>query len=41
MPALVFGAKAGLVYALDRATGQPLTEVQEVLVKPGTIPGEQ
>lgn len=40
-PALVFGTKAGQVYVLDRATGQPLTEVQEVPVKPGNFPGEQ
>jgi quinate dehydrogenase (quinone) len=40
VPALVFGTKAGQIYVLDRATGQPLTEVREVPVKPGTIPGE-
>ncbi|WP_159992396.1 membrane-bound PQQ-dependent dehydrogenase, glucose/quinate/shikimate family [Roseomonas sp. 18066] len=40
VPALVFGTKAGQLYVLDRATGQPLTEVREVPVKPGTIPNE-
>ncbi|MFT3720444.1 glucose/quinate/shikimate family membrane-bound PQQ-dependent dehydrogenase [Pseudorhodoferax sp.] len=38
--ALVIGTKAGQIYVLDRATGQPLTEVQEVPVKPADIPGE-
>ncbi|MBE9605408.1 glucose/quinate/shikimate family membrane-bound PQQ-dependent dehydrogenase [Acetobacteraceae bacterium H6797] len=40
VPALVFGTKAGQIYVLDRATGQPLTEVREVPVKPGNIPNE-
>ncbi|MGL4280744.1 MAG: membrane-bound PQQ-dependent dehydrogenase, glucose/quinate/shikimate family [Albidovulum sp.] len=40
VPALVFGTKAGQIYVLDRATGQPLTEVAEVAVKPGNIPDE-
>ena len=39
-PAVVFGTKAGQVYVLDRMTGKPLTEVKEVPVKKGTIPGE-
>lgn len=39
-PALVFGTKAGQIFVLDRVTGQPLTEVQEVAVKPATIPNE-
>ncbi|MTH65605.1 membrane-bound PQQ-dependent dehydrogenase, glucose/quinate/shikimate family [Paracoccus shanxieyensis] len=40
VPALVFGTKAGQIFILDRATGQPLTKVEEVPVKPGTIPNE-
>lgn len=40
IPALVFGTKAGQIYVLDRATGKPLTEVKEVPVRPGNIPGE-
>lgn len=40
VPALVFGTKAGQLYVLDRATGQPLTKVEDVPVKAGTIPGE-
>ncbi|SLN26187.1 Quinate/shikimate dehydrogenase (quinone) [Aquimixticola soesokkakensis] len=40
-PALVFGTKAGQVFVLDRLTGQPLTEVQEVAVKAATIPDEK
>ncbi len=40
VPALVFGTKAGQLYVLDRATGKPLTEVQEQPVRPGTIPNE-
>ncbi|KAA9000538.1 glucose/quinate/shikimate family membrane-bound PQQ-dependent dehydrogenase [Affinibrenneria salicis] len=40
-PALVIGTKAGQIYVLDRATGQPLTEVKEIPVKAGAIPGEQ
>ncbi|MDI6025359.1 glucose/quinate/shikimate family membrane-bound PQQ-dependent dehydrogenase [Corticibacterium sp. UT-5YL-CI-8] len=40
VPALVFGTKAGQIYVLDRATGQPLTKVDEVPVKPGNIPNE-
>jgi quinate dehydrogenase (quinone) len=38
--ALVFGTKAGQIWVLDRATGQPLTQVENVAVKPGTIPDE-
>lgn len=41
VPALVFGTKAGQVYVLDRATGKPLTQVDEVPVKPANIPGER
>lgn len=40
-PALIFGTKAGQNFVLDRATGQPLTEVEEIDVKPATIPGEK
>ncbi|BCQ36097.1 quinate dehydrogenase [Erwinia rhapontici] len=40
-PAVVFGTKAGQIFVLDRLTGQPLTEVKEVPVKPGNIPNEQ
>jgi quinate dehydrogenase (quinone) len=40
VPALVFGTKAGQIYVLDRATGQPLTKVEDVAVKPGNIPNE-
>lgn len=39
-PALVFGTKAGQIFVLDRATGQPLTQVEQRPVKAGTIPGE-
>ena len=40
-PALVVGTKAGQIFVLDRANGQPLTKVEEVAMKPGTIDGEQ
>jgi quinate dehydrogenase (quinone) len=40
IPAVVVGTKAGQIYVLNRSTGKPLTEVQDVAVKPGTIPGE-
>ncbi|HEX8480241.1 MAG TPA: membrane-bound PQQ-dependent dehydrogenase, glucose/quinate/shikimate family [Telluria sp.] len=40
VPALVFGTKAGQLYVLDRATGKPLTRVEEVQVKPANIPKE-
>ena len=40
VPALVFGTKAGQIYVLDRRTGQPLTKVVDVPVKPANIPGE-
>ncbi|MBY5971077.1 membrane-bound PQQ-dependent dehydrogenase, glucose/quinate/shikimate family [Ferrimonas balearica] len=39
-PALTFGTKAGQIFVLDRLTGQPLTEVEEIDVQPATIPGE-
>ncbi|MDF2489369.1 MAG: rane-bound PQQ-dependent dehydrogenase, glucose/quinate/shikimate family [Pseudomonas sp.] len=40
VPALVIGTKAGQIFVLDRATGQPLTKVEDVKVKPGNIPNE-
>lgn len=40
VPALVFGTKAGQIYVLDRATGMPLTQVDDVPVKAGSIPNE-
>ena len=40
VPAVVIGTKAGQIYVLDRHTGQPLTEVKEVPVKPSNIPNE-
>lgn len=40
-PAVVIGTKAGQIYVLDRHTGKPLTEVKEVPVPKGNIPGEQ
>lgn len=40
VPGLVFGTKAGQIFVLDRATGQPLTKVEDVAVKPGKIPNE-
>ncbi|TDS83513.1 membrane-bound PQQ-dependent dehydrogenase, glucose/quinate/shikimate family [Comamonas sp. JUb58] len=39
-PALVFGTKAGQIFVLDRATGQPLTQVEERRVPAGKIEGE-
>nr|WP_312986441.1 membrane-bound PQQ-dependent dehydrogenase, glucose/quinate/shikimate family [Comamonas koreensis] len=39
-PALVFGTKAGQIFVLDRATGQPLTQVEERRVPAGKIDGE-
>ncbi|MNJ24083.1 Quinate/shikimate dehydrogenase (quinone) [compost metagenome] len=40
VPALVIGTKAGQIFVLDRATGKPLTRVEEVAVKAGNIPNE-
>lgn len=40
VPALVFGTKAGQLYVLDRATGKPLTRVDNVTVKAANIPNE-
>ncbi|SDI59713.1 quinate dehydrogenase (quinone) [Pseudomonas flavescens] len=41
VPAVVIGTKAGQIFVLDRATGQPLTEVAQVAVKAADIEGEQ
>ncbi|MBI6854214.1 glucose/quinate/shikimate family membrane-bound PQQ-dependent dehydrogenase [Pseudomonas cichorii] len=40
VPAVVIGTKAGQIFVLDRATGQPLTQVDEIPVKPSNIPNE-
>lgn len=40
VPAVVIGTKAGQIFVLDRATGQPLTRVEEVAVKAANIPNE-
>ncbi|CAK9883778.1 MAG: Quinate/shikimate dehydrogenase (quinone) [Candidatus Erwinia impunctatus] len=40
-PAVVIGGKTGMIWVLDRATGKPLTQVEELPVPEGTIPGEQ
>ncbi|GGU55024.1 quinate dehydrogenase [Pseudomonas laurentiana] len=40
VPAVVIGTKAGQIYVLDRHTGQPLTQVEEVPVKAANIPNE-
>ncbi|WP_419736153.1 glucose/quinate/shikimate family membrane-bound PQQ-dependent dehydrogenase [Pseudomonas sp. COR18] len=40
VPAVVIGTKAGQIYVLDRATGKPLTKVEEVPVKAANIPNE-
>lgn len=40
VPALVIGTKAGQIFVLDRATGKPLTKVEDVAVKAGNIPDE-
>lgn len=40
-PAVVIGAKTGMIWVLDRETGQPLTKVEEKPIKKGSIPGEQ
>ncbi|WP_017905803.1 glucose/quinate/shikimate family membrane-bound PQQ-dependent dehydrogenase [Pseudomonas asplenii] len=40
VPAVVIGTKAGQIYVLDRATGKPLTQVEEVPVKAADIPNE-
>lgn len=40
VPALVIGTKMGQLFVLDRLTGRPLTQVADISVKPGPIPGE-
>lgn len=40
-PAVVFGAKTGQIFVLDRYTGKPLTKVVEKPVQVGNIPNEQ
>ncbi|MCD2168014.1 membrane-bound PQQ-dependent dehydrogenase, glucose/quinate/shikimate family [Comamonas koreensis] len=40
-PALVVGTKAGQIFVLDRQSGQPLTQVDDVPVKPAGIPAEK
>ncbi|AYN97023.1 glucose/quinate/shikimate family membrane-bound PQQ-dependent dehydrogenase [Pseudomonas sp. LTJR-52] len=40
VPALVIGTKAGQIFVLDRATGKPLTKVEEIPVKASDIPNE-
>ncbi len=40
VPAVVIGTKAGQIFVLDRATGQPLTDVKELPVKPANVPNE-
>ena len=40
-PAMVVGTKAGQIFVLDRQSGQPLTQVDDVPVKPAGIPGEK
>ncbi|MBK0097578.1 membrane-bound PQQ-dependent dehydrogenase, glucose/quinate/shikimate family [Erwinia sp. S63] len=39
-PALIFGTKSGQLFVLDRATGKPLTKVEERPVTKGQIPDE-
>lgn len=39
-PALIFGTKSGQLFVLDRATGKPLTDVEERKVTQGQIPKE-
>lgn len=41
VPAVVVATKAGQIFALERRTGQPLTEVREQEVQPAGIPGEE
>jgi quinate dehydrogenase (quinone) len=40
-PAVVFGVKHGQIFVLDRATGKPLTKVEEVPVPAGDLKGER
>jgi quinate dehydrogenase (quinone) len=41
VPAVVFGTKLGMIFALDRMTGQPLTKVEERPVAAGNLKGER
>lgn len=41
VPALAAPTKLGDIYILDRRTGKPLTEVKEVPVMAGNLPGER
>ena len=40
-PAVVIGAKTGMIWVLDRLTGKPLTKVEERPMPQGHIPNEQ
>ena len=40
VPAVVIGTKAGQIFVLDRATGKPLTKVEDIPVKASDIPNE-
>lgn len=40
-PAVVIGAKTGMIWVLDRLTGKPLTKVEELPMPQGHIPDEQ
>jgi len=40
VPAVVIGTKAGQIFVLDRATGKPLTKVEDIPVKASNIPNE-
>ena len=41
VPALTIGTKVGQIFVLNRATGEPLTEVKEMPVKAASIPDEK
>lgn len=40
VPAVIVATKQGQIYVLDRATGQPLTAVEERPVPQGAVPGD-
>ncbi|PZQ51531.1 MAG: membrane-bound PQQ-dependent dehydrogenase, glucose/quinate/shikimate family [Rhodovulum sulfidophilum] len=40
-PAVISVQKSGMIYVLDRATGEPITEVQNLPVPQGDVPGER
>ncbi|WP_398474500.1 membrane-bound PQQ-dependent dehydrogenase, glucose/quinate/shikimate family [Tardiphaga sp.] len=40
-PAIVVGTKHGQIFVLDRATGKPLTKVEEVPIPAGNLKGER